>query len=198
MRDQLIHKIGIGLLSCFLFVVQITLTNEGYAETTKAQQESSWKSFQAKDGECEIAFPQTPEMIQQTVPLSDGVSRLNYDIYLAPQEDKGAFMLLIATYPSSLAQGGEMAGLQGLLDGIINHQIGNQLVFGEVTQFQGHVAINFMVKSVATYFRGQAFMIGNKLFLIAMEGIEGTFDEKVYTQFLESFQMATPAQVAGE
>jgi hypothetical protein len=50
-------------------------------------------------------------------------------------------------------------------------------------------AIDFLVQSGSSYFRAQALMVGNKLFLIAMEGRKGTMDEQVFLQFLRSFQL---------
>ena len=49
--------------------------------------------------------------------------------------------------------------------------------------------MNFLVQSGKSYFRGQALMVGNKLFLIAMEGRKGTLQEAIFTRFLKSFQL---------
>jgi hypothetical protein len=128
-------------------------------------------------------------MIQQTLPLSDGVNRLSYDVYLAPHEDKGVFLLLIATYPAPLSGGHEIAGLEGLLSGIVNHNPENKLVFADLIELHGYPAVNFLVEGGSSYFRGQALMVGNKLYLIAMEGIKGKMDEATYMRFQKSFKL---------
>ncbi|MBU6447201.1 MAG: hypothetical protein KGQ49_07370, partial [Verrucomicrobia bacterium] len=105
------------------------------------------------------------------------------------------FLLLIATYPMPLSGGHEVAGLEGLLSGILNHNPENQLVYANLTDLMGHPAMDFLVEGGTSYFRGQALMIGNKLYLIAMEGIKGKLDEKIYTKFLKSFNLTpTPAR----
>ncbi len=151
---------------------------------------SEWRQIAAKNGECHIAFPSPPQMIQQTLPLADGAGRLNYDVYLAPFEDRGVFLLLIATYPSVLDKGHEVAGLQGLLKGIVAHHPDNKLVFGDLIDHAGHAALNFLVEGGNSYFRGRALMVGNKLFLIAMEGRKGALDEAVYSLFIKSFKLS--------
>jgi hypothetical protein len=182
MNKTSMKKIGIWFLAFSLFASHLFLRSVAHADSG-----STWQKIFAKGGECHISFPSTPQMIQQSLPLADGVNRLSYDVYLAPHEDKGVFLLLIATYPGALTGGHEVAGLEGLLSGIVNHNPENQLVFADLIEIQGHQAVNFLVEGGKSYFRGQALMVGNKLYLIAMEGLKGKMDEAVYARFLKSF-----------
>lgn len=177
-------KIGIWFLAFSLFAVHVLFRSVAHAET-----KPTWQKVFAKSGECHISFPTDPQMIQQTLPLADGVNRLSYDVYLAPHEDKGVFLLLIATYPTALDQGHEVAGLEGLLSGIVNHNPENELVYADLIDYNGRPAMNFLVEGGNSYFRGQALMVGNKLYLIAMEGRKGKMNEAVYTRFAKSFQL---------
>ena len=176
-------KIGIWFLAFSLFAFHLLFRSVGHAD------QPGWQQVFAKGGECHISFPTTPQMIQQSLPLADGVNRLSYDVYLAPHEDRGVFLLLIATYPMSLSGGHEIAGLEGLLSGILNHNPENQLVYANLIELQGHSAMDFLVEGGSSYFRGQAVMIGSKLYLIAMEGVKGTVDAPAFNQFLKSFQL---------
>jgi len=186
MNKSHLKKIGIWALALSLFACHLLFRSVAHAETSSP----SWKHINAKNGECRIAFPSVPQMIQQSLPLADGVNKLNYDVYLAPHEDKGVFLLLVATYPMPIAGNGhEVAGLEGLLNGIVNHHPENKLVFADLIELVGHPAMNFLVEGGNSYFRGQAVMVGNKLFLIAMEGRKGEMDEKTYARFLQSFKL---------
>jgi hypothetical protein len=115
---------------------------------------------------------------------------LSYDVYLAPFEDRGVFLLLVATYPLPVAGGQEIAGLEGLVRGIVNHHPENRLVYANVIEFASKPAVNFLVQSGKSYFRGHAVMVGNRLFLVAMEGKAGDLDEKTFNRFLKSFQIS--------
>lgn len=186
MNKTIVKKVGIWFLAFSLFAFHVFFRSVAHADV-KAH---NWQKIFAKSGECHISFPTTPQMIQQSLPLADGVSRLYYDVYLAPHEDKGVFLLLIATYPAPMATGHEVAGLEGLLSGIVNHNPENELVFADLTELQGHPAMSFLVEGGSSYFRGQALMVGNKLYLIAMEGHKGHLDEGVYSRFLQSFKFS--------
>lgn len=185
MKKESAKKVGIWLLALALFMAHLFFRSVAHAEPVG----SSWQNVYAKSGDCLIAFPTPPQMVQQSLKLSESGQRLNYDVYLAPFEDKGVFLLLVATYPLPLSGGHEVAGLEGLLKGIVGHNPDNALVFANLIDFNGHPAINFLVQSGTSYFRGQALMVGNKLFLIAMEGRKGTMQENIFTRFAKSFQL---------
>ena len=178
-------KTGIWFLVFSLFAFHILSRSTAHADTG-----SIWSPTFAEAGDCHISFPGTPQKIQQTVPLADGVNRLSYDVYLAPHEDKGVFLLLIATYPSPLTGGNEIAGLEGLISGIVNHNPENSLVFAELTDHSGHMAADFLVHGDNNYFRGKAVIVGNRLYLIAMEGLKGHMDEASFAKFLKSFKLS--------
>lgn len=184
MNKQIVKRIGIWFLAFALFAMHVLFRSVAHAD-----EPAPWNTVYAKNGECQIAFPSNPQMIQQSLPIADGAYRLNYDIYVAPNEDKGVFLLLIATYPMPLSGGHEVAGLEGLLRGIVDHHPDNQLVFANLVKQMGYPAVNFLVQNGSSYFRGQALMVGNKLFLIAMEGQQDALDEQIFTRFLKSFQL---------
>lgn len=184
MNRETAKKIGIWLLAIGLLMAHILFRSSAHADEGGA-----WKQFYAKSGECAIGFPRQPTLVQQSLKLSEGQDRLHYDVYLAPFEDKGVFMLLIATYPRPLAGGHEVAGLEGLLRGIVSHHPDNQLIFANLLKFAEHPALNFLVQSTSSYFRGQALMVGNKLYLIAMEGRKSALDEETFVKFLQSFKL---------
>lgn len=184
MNKTLAKKIGIWFLAFSLFAFHLLFRSVAHADSGP-----SWQKIFAKSGECHISFPTAPQMIQQTLPLADGVNRLAYDVYLAPHEDKGVFLLLIATYPMPLTGGHEMAGLEGLLSGIVNHNPENELVYADLVDVMGHPAVDFLVEGGKNYFRGQALMVGNRLYLIAMEGLKGKMDEGAYKKFIQSFTL---------
>lgn len=187
MKKESVKKIGIWLLAIGLIAAHILFRSTAHAAVAP----DPWKEFYTQDGKCSIAFPAQPTLVQQSLRVADG-QLLTYDIYLAPFEERGVFMLLVATYPQDLSGGHEVAGLQGLLKGIVGHNIENKLIFANLVQYAGHPAMNFLVQSLSNYFRGHAVMSGNKLYLIAMEGRKTELDEKTFNRFLESFHLTNP------
>ena len=156
MKKESVKKLGIWLLAIGLMVAHIIFRSTAHAEAP----DDAWKQFYTQDGRCSISFPGQPTLVQQSLNVADG-QRLNYDIYLAPFEDKGVFMLLVATYPHSLSGGHEVAGLQGPLKGIVGHNIANNLVFANLVDHSGRPAMNLLVQ-------GHDYkIIAEKLFLSA-------------------------------
>ena len=183
MKKEFVKKMGVWFLAIGLMLAQLL-----FRSTAHAAEVQTWNQYQAQDGACSIAFPSRPTLVQQSLKVAEG-QILTYDIYVAPFEDKGVFMLLVAKYPQALPGGHEIAGLDGLLKGILSHNVENKLVFANLIDYAGRPAMNFLVQNLSNYFRGHAFMSGNRLFLIAMEGRKTEVDEKTFKLFLESFKI---------
>jgi hypothetical protein len=185
MSRTLARKLGICFLVLSLLAIHFFTQNRAYAN-----EGSTWNLMISRTGDCRIHFPSHPQMVQQSFQLSDDGLRLHYDVYIAPFEDKGVCLLLIAQYPLPITKGNEMAGLEGLLNGIIGHSSDNKLAFAKVIELQGTPGVDFLVNSKSNYFRGLAFMIENKLYLIAMEGKKEYLNEQIFNRFSNSFQLS--------
>jgi len=182
-------KIGFWLMIGALFAVHLFFRSQAHADIPA---KGAWKEVFSRTGDCKISFPSLPQMFQQSFKVDEAGKRLTYDIYLAPYQDRGVCMLLIAQYPMPLTGGHEIAGLEGLLKGIVGQHPENQLMFAELIDLHGFPALTFLVQNGKNYFRGQAFMVGNKLYLVAMEGGKQNFEEAIFQRFLKSFQLLVP------
>jgi len=177
-------KLGIWALALFLLASHVFVRASLHAD-----EGSSWKAITAKTGDCRISFPSVPKLIQQSLKVSEQGHKLSYDVYLAPLTEQSLCLLLVATYPFPLKGGHELAGIEGLLNGILGQNPDNKLLFANVIDHSGHKAVDFMVQSSTSYFRGQALMVGNKLYLLAIEGKAGALDEKSFNKFAGSFAL---------
>jgi len=175
--------IGAWLL-VFLLVAMHLFVRSAHASEAKV-----WKQIYARTGDCRIAFPSVPKMIQQALTLSDEGDKLTYDVYLAPLNEKALCLLLVAVYPFPLKDGHELTRIEGLLNGIVSHHPDNKLVFGRVIDQQGEPAVDFLVQSPSSYFRARALMKGRKLYLIAIDGRQGEIEEEAFTKFVQSFAL---------
>lgn len=186
MNGQRIKKVGVWLLALSLFAAHIVFRTAAHA--AEPNNDKEWSQVVPRAGECTISFPANPEVSRQRLPIGSGKT-LDYDVYVAPVEKEGVCLLLIAHYPMQLAKGQERAGLEGLLRGLVGHNPENKLLFAKMFQLQGKLAIDFMIESGDHIFRGQALMVGNKLYLIAYEGRGQTFQEAGFQKFATSFKL---------
>jgi hypothetical protein len=178
-----IKKIGIWLLAFSLFATHVCI------RSLAAEEAVSWKTMTTRASDCQIAFPAQPQLIQQALKVSEQGHMLTYDIYLAPLHREALCLLLVATYPLPVAKGNELAGLEGLLNGILGQNPDSKVVFANVVDHAGHQSVDFLIESSSSYFRGKTLMVGNKLFLVAIEGRSGKLDEKAFRQFIGSFAL---------
>ncbi|HEX2583262.1 MAG TPA: hypothetical protein VHL30_04010 [Chlamydiales bacterium] len=177
-------KIGVWLLAIFLLATHLLIRS-----TAQAAEPDSWKQFYTRGGECRISFPSVPKMIQQALTVTEEGDKLTYDVYLAPLNEKALCLLLVAAYPFPLKSGHELLGIEGLLNGIVGHHPDNKLIFANVINQKGNQAVDFLVQSPSSYFRGQAMMKGHKLYLLAIEGKKEDFNEEAFKKFAESFSL---------
>lgn len=186
MNKTAIKKVGIWFLALSLFAFHILFRSVAHAEVPAMP----WKAMYTKEGECRISFPGQPQLIEQSIPLGEGNGTLFYNVYLSPFEDRGVLLLLIATYPNAIPDGHEMSGLEGLINGIVSHHPENKLTYAEVKNFGGHAAISFLIEGGGSYFRGHVLMVGNKLYLLALEGRKGMVEEAIFNRFVKSFTLS--------
>ena len=175
-------KVAIWALTISLFALHVMTRSAAHAVESPSLE---WK--QVTTTSCKISFPSIPQLVQQKLPLAGTSQSLIYDIYIAPFNEKNLCLFLIATYPTSLPKGQEQAGLEGLIRGIVGNAPSNKLVFANMVDYQGHPAVEFQVQSATSIFRGHALIVGNKLYLIALEGHLDGFNEKAFSMFLKSF-----------
>lgn len=184
MHQGSFKKVCLWLLTIALFAAHLYFRSQVHAD------EIEWQEIFVRSGECRIAFPSLPQMIEQKLKLDHEGAYLTYDVYLAPYRDQSVCLLLVAQYPNEVPAGSEVAGLEGLLRGILHQHPENRVVFADMGKHQGYPAMNFMVQSGKNFFRGRAIMIGNQLYLIAMEGAKQHFQEAMFQKFLKTFRIA--------
>jgi hypothetical protein len=197
LQNGKVKAAGIWLVAIFLLATHVFLRSAIHAAELPiaGPTQSDWQQVQTRTGDCAIDFPAAPKLIQQSLNVSEQGHKLTYDVYLAPLNDQSLCLLLVAVYPYSLKGGHELAGIEGLLSGIIGQSPDNKLLFANVIQQGGHPTVDFLVQSPTSYFRGQALMVGNKLYLMAIEGISGSLDEESFARFAQSFSLL-PAEAA--
>lgn len=178
--------IGLWILTIVLIAAHIFFRSQAQADSPATV---VWQEISARSGDCQISFPTSPQVVEQQLQLGQEGLQLAYDVYLAPYQERAICLLLVATYPKSLTEHSEAEGLDGLLRGIVGQHPDNKLLFAERIRQQGFPALSFMVQSRESFFRGLAVMVGNKLYMVAMEGIGRDFDEGAFQKFLGSFRL---------
>jgi len=193
---QKIHRGALstlGLLSLFCFInlpegAEIVPLNQ-VGSMHSVSRFGNWKRFHSIQGACSISLPSTPEHLKQIMPLSDEGYNLRYDIYVAPHERKAVYMLLIAQYPPLVNGSHAEINLENFLNGLITQNPENTLMFADLTEVQGHKALDFFIQVRGTYFKGRAIMANNNLYLLSMECEKKNYADRYFKYFIKSFKL---------
>ena len=148
-----------------------------------------WKRFHSVPGSCSISLPDAPEHVKQIMPFAEEGYDLRYDVYVSVFERKAVYLLLVAQYPPFFNESQANMGLESFLNGLIQQNPENNLIFADLTEVQGHKALDFFIQSKKIYFRGRAVMANNNLYLLAMECNQKNYLENHFNHFINSFQL---------
>ncbi len=148
-----------------------------------------WKRFHSIPGSCSISLPESPEHVKQIMPFSEEGYDLRYDVYVSAFERKAVYLLLVAQYPPFFDESQADMGLESFLNGLLQQNPENNLIFADLTKVQGHKALDFFIQSKKVYFRGRAVMANNNLYLLAMECNQKNYFEDHFNYFINSFQL---------
>lgn len=175
------------LLSLIPFLSPLSVVEGANTKVTQIKG-VEWNEFHSVVGKCTLRFPVNPEHISEKMSVAEEGYDLKYDAYIATQDKKNVYMLLIAQYPAFVDQSLAQASLEGFLNGILSNNPGNQLLFADMLLVDGNQAMDFFIRTGGIYFKGRAIMVKNQLYLMAMECEVQNYDEARYNYFVTSFK----------
>ena len=79
--------------------------------------------------------------------------------------------------------------LESFLNGLVTQHPDNTLIFADLTEVNGHKALDFFIESKGVYFKGRAIMAENNLYLLAMECEVTNYKEGNFNYFINSFEL---------
>lgn len=151
---------------------------------------ATWQQFHAARNNYKISFPENPEHMQQTLSAPDEDFDMRYDVYVAANQDREVYMVLVAQYPDFVDDNYAELSLETFLNGILHQNPGNKLIFADLVEVQGYKALDFFIRSSDNvYFKGRAIMAKNQLYLLAMECEVHNYTESNYNHFVSSFEI---------
>ncbi|MCB1106846.1 MAG: hypothetical protein KDK76_01975 [Chlamydiia bacterium] len=161
------------------------------AVQSKAKVETiqGWKRFHSVQGKCMVSLPESPEHVKQIMPFPEEGYNLRYDVYVSAHEKKAVYMMLIAQYPPFINESHAEMSLESFLNGLVTQNHDNELIFADLTDVQGHKALDFFIQAKGTYFKGRAIMAENHLYLLAMECDVSNYLEGNFNHFINSFEL---------
>ncbi|MCH9617192.1 MAG: hypothetical protein SP1CHLAM9_05000 [Chlamydiia bacterium] len=153
---------------------------------------SSWTEVQTEAGCCKASFPRKPDHIQQDMKMRGTEEKLRYDVYVADHQKKEVFMVLIAKYPGEVKREDGKQNLEHFLNTLVSQNANNKLLFADIVEVDGNIAMDFFIRTDSVYFKGRAIQANNSLYLLAMECPISCYQEHHFNYFIESFTLRKP------
>jgi len=147
-----------------------------------------WKKIRSEQGKCCAMFPDEPEQIQQSVPISGENASLQYHVYVTNTQ-KVIFMLLIVQYPHVISEVNSSKNLEHFLSMLAAQNSGAKVVSADLVNVQGHEGLDFVIQSGMTLFHGRVTQANNALYLIGVECEHDHYQEDNYRYFIDSFEL---------
>lgn len=144
----------------------------------------SWQEFHSLVGKCKISFPNAPHHSKQSLSLSEDVT---YYSYISAENNQRLFMMMIAVFPKEVHEDEVVPSLEGFLNGMLGNTHSTELKFVDLVEEKFGKAMEFLIQSDQTSFRGRVFITKDKLYLLAFESNEVPFQEDNYAKFISSF-----------
>jgi len=188
MSNHLKKLLALGV-SCFCIAMPLKAqTSEAQAVQVSRQSFNSWKQMQSDSGKCRISFPQVPEHLQQSMMLPEDNSEMKYDVFISGLDQQAVYMVLIAEYPTNMNEQYAEMSLQAFMNGILNQNPHNRLIFADLVTVDGYKALDFFIRTHDVYFKARAFIAHNQLYLLAMECEAENYIDEDFNYFIKSFQ----------
>jgi hypothetical protein len=149
---------------------------------------SDWREFQVHSGSCKVLLPSAPNHWHNQIPVENSEHPLNYDVYVAGNNQETIYMMLVADFPKELSEAQESLSIEGFMRGILKDKEESRLLFIDSLKVQGHAAMDFLMKSKQDhFFKGRVIATAKKLYLLTVECTLEHFDEQDYKTFVNSF-----------
>ncbi|MFZ4773486.1 MAG: hypothetical protein ACOYK9_05795 [Chlamydiia bacterium] len=174
------------------FAVYLTLATAGLFEiaqtptdTFKSQELNSWKTVRSK--RCSLKMPMAPYSSSHTNQVRG--EQFNYDVLVAPVDNKAVYILLVAEYPRAIPKNQHKASLEQFLTWISSQNPDNRLDSASLIHHQGHEGIDFVIRNGGVCFSGRLVIAESRVYLMAVECDEAQIKSVPVSAYVESLEL---------
>lgn len=160
-----------------------------YPEYSQVE-DSQWQVLSVNN-DFKILFPGESGYTNDSVPLEDYDLVINYDSYDLEMADGTYYILNVATYPPEVEISDPKVSLENALAGGLEQVDGGEVKFSEYIDFNGNVAMNYVIFSgkYGVYMKGRNIMVGNTLYSLIFGCLENFCNDYNYNKYINSFEL---------
>lgn len=189
------HIYNIGLKNFMHFIPQIflliTCAVTGLAPVAqapgalKSSEIQGWKTIRSK--RCTLKMPSVPYASSHANQVRG--EQFNYDVLVAPVDNRAVYILLVAEYPRAIPQSNQQTSLEQFLTWITSQNPDNRLDRATLIRHQGHQGVDFIIRNGTVCFSGRLVIADSRVYLMAVECEEAEVKNLPVKDYMESLEL---------
>lgn len=169
------------------------LTNDQPYESTEIAESSEplaeWKKFEPTSGKFIVKLPSIPQYAIDVVNVPNTDIKRWYEIYVAEQLDGSVYMINLITYHPDFDLSNTKELLHNVVNEVVSSNLNNHVIEIKDLTFEGRQAVSFFIKNQTLQVKGEAFLVGGTVYLLAYTGNKVNFKDNDYETFIKSFEL---------
>ncbi len=146
-----------------------------------------WVQYSPNDGGFKVSFPTAPEENYKELVIPDSGKVLPYE-ELTSSEKKVLYSVSYMKLPRKWSLAGNTTLLKGVLDILVKHTDGGELIEKEFKKFSGHRVLDYRMKQGEEEVKGRLLIIGPTLYKLSINYPPSHAEKMKENPFLDSFE----------
>lgn len=148
-----------------------------------------WVQYSSSDVGFKISFPSDPEQESKELVIPNSGKILNYQEFTSEESGKVSYKLNHMELPRKWRLAGDTTLLKGVLDAMLKHIPGTELLEKNFTMHQGHRALDFRMKHDENEVKGRILIVSGVLYKLTIDYPPKMAAEMQENPFINSFEI---------
>jgi hypothetical protein len=163
----------------------LTLWSVGLDEGISPQE---WVQYSPDDGGFKISFPTPPEENVKELVIPDSGKVLPYEELTSTENEKILYSVSHMELPRRWRIAGNTTLLKGVLELLVKHTEGGELIEKELKKISGHRVLDYRMKQGGEEVKGRLIIVGPTLYKLSITYPPSHAEEMQQNPFLDSFE----------
>jgi len=148
---------------------------------------AGWIPYSPPTQQFTVDLPLVPQYAQQTVQSPNSNGTQTYDMYVSQTHNQEIYLITLITFSTEIAN--QPLTLRSIVDEIFNKDHNNRLISFSNTPFQNNTGVEFHFEATSNQTQGIAFILNQRVYLLAYISEKGNFRQDNYQHFISSFKL---------
>lgn len=159
---------------------------------------ASWHDYKSPAGHFRALLPNLPQHVADSRQDDSTKEERDYEMYLATDDDGGAFSINTITYKTTPTDKLDDAFLEKTIREMLSHSGEESNSTFKMVPYKGGKAIDFIVENTKGYLVGRAFIKGNVLYVLTSINPHTRVKPESVEFFFNSFELTPAANTTKE